>query len=69
MTRSSDATTANHPTDRPAGGLRPAAVAGMFYPGSARELADTVDRALAAAAGSAPALSRHRAMPAGCRRR
>jgi len=42
-------------SERSAGGLRPAAVAGMFYPGGERELADTVDRALAAAAGSAPA--------------
>jgi len=59
MSRHSDATTAHHPTGGPAGRVRPAAVAGMFYPGGARELADTVDRALAtvrlpADAGPAP---------------
>jgi len=48
MNHRSDQTT----TDQAAAGLRPAAVAGMFYPGGGRELADTVDRALATALAS-----------------
>ena len=66
MNRHSDATTAHHPTGGPAGRVRPAAVAGMFYPGGARELADTVDRALATAPAPRPPPPA-RAVPAGPR--